>query len=58
MDKLENGQICGTECVRLGHHGTGHGWLRMGHISSYNDKAYCGEGLGFGTYVSVRNSGI
>lgn len=38
--RIEKGDICGTQCSRLGHGGTWQGWLRMGHASVYNDKAY------------------
>ncbi|KAK1144914.1 hypothetical protein N8T08_004629 [Aspergillus melleus] len=58
IDKIEHGKICGTQCVRLDHHGTWKGWLRMGHASSYNDKAYCGPGLNFDSCVSGGNNDI
>ncbi|KAE8155251.1 hypothetical protein BDV25DRAFT_134998 [Aspergillus avenaceus] len=58
IDKIEHGNICGTQCVRLDHGGTWKGWLRMGHASSYNDKAYCGPGLNFDSCISGGNNDI
>lgn len=58
IEKIENGVMCGTQCLRLDHGDTWKGWLRMGHASAYNDKAYCGPSLPFDSCVTGGNNDI
>lgn len=53
--ECEHNKICGTLCLRLDHGGTWNGWLKLGPVGSFNEKAYCGVGLPFNSCVSGNN---
>ncbi|KAE8152877.1 hypothetical protein BDV25DRAFT_127634 [Aspergillus avenaceus] len=58
LTEVEHSKVCGTQCLRLDHGGTWDGWLKLGPIHSFNDKAYCGPSLTFQSCLSGGNNDI
>ncbi|GIC94645.1 uncharacterized protein Aud_001974 [Aspergillus udagawae] len=58
MQKVDNGNLCHTECLRITHGGTYSGWLKVGPKNSFKENAYCGTHLNFDHCISGGNNDI
>ncbi|APA16250.1 predicted protein [Sclerotinia sclerotiorum 1980 UF-70] len=52
LENVDQGSLCGTQCLNLSHGGTWEGYLLIGPADSFNSGAYCGSSLAWSQCTS------